>query len=168
MYKYVGAEEIRETTAHLPPGSRILSTNDIDDWIRETKQQVDASGLIAATFVVDCEGYLIIADRHSEHIACAGGKRVLSAGEIFFQKFKNDLEIAEITNQSTGFCPEPESWQHVANALNLIKIPYPSSFNVEFIFRRCFACSQINIVKDNIFICSVCKVKLPQKWNFDR
>ncbi|MBV6623649.1 MAG: hypothetical protein KI793_12060 [Rivularia sp. (in: Bacteria)] len=168
LYKYVGAEEIRETTAHLPPGSRILSINHIDNWIRETKQQVDVWGLIAATFVIDCEGYLRIADRHSEHIACAGGKPVLSAGEIFFQKFNNDLEVAEITNQSTGFCSEPESWHYVAKALNLIKISYPRSFSIEFIFRRCFACSQINIVKDNIFICSVCKAKLPQKWNFDQ
>ncbi len=166
MYKYVGADEIRQNTAHLPPGRKILSINDIDNWIRETKQQKDAWGLIAATFVIDYEGYLRIADRHSEHIACAGGKSVRSAGEVFFQKSKNGLEVAEITNQSTGFCPEPESWQHVVKALDLINISHPSSFTIEFIFRRCCTCNQVNIVKDNSFICSVCAAKLPQTWNF--
>lgn len=166
MYKYVGADQIRQNTAHLPPGRKILSINDIDNWIRETKQQKDAWGLIAATFVIDYEGYLRIADRHSEHIACAGGKSVQSAGEVFFQKGKNGLEVAEITNQSTGFCPEPESWQHVIKALDLINISHPSSFTIEFIFRRCCACNQVNIVKDNLFICSVCAAKLPHTWNF--
>ncbi|MEM7580759.1 MAG: hypothetical protein AAF316_13130 [Cyanobacteria bacterium P01_A01_bin.80] len=166
MYKYVGAEGIRQNTAHLPPGKKILSVNDIDNWIRETKQKPDSWGLIAATFVIDCEGYLRIANRHSEHIACAGGKFVLSAGEVFFQKSKNGLEVAEITNQSTGFCPEPESWQHVVKALDLIDIPHPSSFTIEFIFRRCSGCNQINIVKDNLFICSVCAAELSQNWNF--
>ncbi len=103
LYKYVGADQIRQNTAHLPPGKRILSINDIDNWILETKQKLNNWGLIAATFVIDYEGYLRIADRHSEHIACAGGKSVRSAGEVFFQKGKNGLEVAEITNQSTGF-----------------------------------------------------------------
>ena len=166
MYKYVGADEIRQNTLHLPPGKKIISIDDINNWIRETRQQQDKWGLIAATFVIDCEGYLRIADRHSEHVACAGGKYVLSAGEVFFQKGKNALEIVEITNQSTGFCPEPESWEDVAKALDLINIPHPSSFTIEFIFRRCCSCNQINIVKDNLFICSICAAELPLRWNF--
>jgi len=166
LYKYIGAEEIRQNAAHLPPGRKIISIDDIDNWIRETKQHPDKWGLIAATFVIDCEGYLRIADRHSEHIACAGGENVLSAGEVFFQQGKNVLEIAEITNQSTGFCPQPESWKDVGKSLDLINILHPSSFTIEFIFRRCCDCNQINIVKDDSFICSVCAAKLPQKWNF--
>ncbi|MGD1913833.1 MAG: hypothetical protein ACFB2X_24250 [Rivularia sp. (in: cyanobacteria)] len=165
LYKYVGADEIRQNTAHLPPGNKILSINDIENWIKGSEQQPDAYGLIAATFVIDCEGSLRIAQRHSEHIACAGGKSVLSAGEVFFQKSKNGLEVAEITNQSTGFCPEGKSWIHIAKVLDLIKIPHPSSFTIEFVFRRCCACGQINIVKDNLFTCSVCNRELPQKWN---
>ena len=157
MYKYVGADEIRQHTAHLPPGDKILSINDIDNWIRETKQKPDKWGLIAATFVIDWNGYLRIADRHSEHIACAEGKSVLSAGEVFFQKS---------TNQSIGFCPKPESLKHVAKVLDLLNIPHPSSFTIEFIIRRCSACSQENIVKVNLFICSVSAAKLPQTWNF--
>ncbi|MEM1395074.1 MAG: hypothetical protein AAGG00_17640 [Cyanobacteria bacterium P01_H01_bin.150] len=166
MYKYVGSDEIRENTAHLAPGKKILSVNDIDNWIRETKQQQDKSGLIAATFVIDCEGYLRIADRRYEHIACAGGQPVISAGEIFFKKSESELEIAEITNQSTGFCPEPESWKDVVKVLYFINIVHPSSFTIEFIFRCCCACQQVNIVKDNLFICSVCAAKLPLRWNF--
>ncbi|MEO1762594.1 MAG: hypothetical protein AAFR83_11615 [Cyanobacteria bacterium J06629_18] len=166
MYKYVGSDEIRENTAHLPAGKKVLSINDIDNWIRETKQQPDSYGLIAATFVIDCEGSLRIADRCYEHIACAGGEPVFSAGEIFFQKSKSGLEIVEITNQSTGFCPQPESWKDVVKALSFINILHPSSFTTEFIFRRCCACHQVNIVKDDSFICCVCAAKLPQIWNF--
>ncbi|MEL6165598.1 MAG: hypothetical protein AAFR37_18205, partial [Cyanobacteria bacterium J06628_3] len=51
MYKYVGSDEIRENTVHLPAGKKILSIDDINNWIRETKQQPDSYGLIAATFV---------------------------------------------------------------------------------------------------------------------
>ncbi|MDY6896834.1 MAG: hypothetical protein SWZ49_01995 [Cyanobacteriota bacterium] len=47
MYKFVGAGEIRQNTAHLPSGKKILSIGDIDNWIRETKQQPDNWGLIA-------------------------------------------------------------------------------------------------------------------------
>lgn len=165
LYKYVGADEIRQKIRHLPSGNLILSISDIETWIQETKQQTDVWRLIAATFVINEEGCFRIADRHFEHIACAGGKPVLSAGEIFFQINKNKLQVAEITNQSTGFCPEAQSWKHVARVLDLIKIPHPSSFTIEFIFRRCHYCSQINIVKDNLFICFVCATKLPQKYN---
>ena len=93
MYKYVGADEIRQNTAHLPPGKKIISIDDIKNWIRETKRQQDNWGLIAATFVIDYEGYFRIADRHSEHVACAGGKYVLSAGEVFFQKIQNAFKV---------------------------------------------------------------------------
>lgn len=147
----------------MAPVNKILSINDIENWIKQGEKQSKAWELIAATFVIDCEGYLRIAERHSEHIACAGGKSVLSAGEIFFQRSKKSLEVAEITNQSTGFCPEAISWKYVDRALNFIQIPHPSSFTVEFIFRRCDDCSQVNIVKENIFICSVCAAKLPKE-----
>ncbi|MEO1373722.1 MAG: hypothetical protein AAFW70_05225 [Cyanobacteria bacterium J06635_10] len=62
LYKYVGADEIRQNTAHLPPGNKILSINDIENWIKGSEQQPAACGLIAATFVIDCEGSLRIAD----------------------------------------------------------------------------------------------------------
>ncbi|MCJ8281422.1 MAG: hypothetical protein MJK14_16525 [Rivularia sp. ALOHA_DT_140] len=63
MYKYIGAEEIYHSTAHLPPGKKILSIYDIDSWIGETEQQQDNWGLIAAAFVIDCIGYLGFAEK---------------------------------------------------------------------------------------------------------
>ncbi|NEU72315.1 hypothetical protein PI95_006940 [Hassallia byssoidea VB512170] len=167
LYKYVGSEEVQLAVASFAIGKKIQSVSDLEKWIYETKQQTNPWGLIPATFVVDSEGYLRVSDRHSEHIACAGGESVLSAGEIFFRYGDEGLEVAEVTNQSTGFCPEPESWKYLDNALKLILLPHPPGFTIEFIFRRCCACNQVNLVKENVFICAVCGEKLPNIWNFE-
>lgn len=167
LYQYVGSNEIKQKVAAFPVGLKIESVCDLEAWIYQNRHKPNALELIAATFVVDCEGYLPIADRHSEHIACAGGKPVFSAGEIFFAYGDRGLEVTEISNQSTGFCPEPESWLQVATSLDRIPISHPGRFTVEFIFRRCPACGQINIVKDLLFFCSVCGIDLPTIWNLD-
>jgi hypothetical protein len=167
LYKYVGSHDIRQKVAGLPLGRRIKSVSELEDWIQQNRQQTDRWGLIYATFVVDLEGYFRVADRHSEHLACAGSQPVLSAGEVFFTYGDRGLEVAEITNQSTGFCPEPESWLQVAKALDIIPLPHPLGFTIEFVFRRCFACNQINIVKEHLFLCAVCGKALPSAWNFD-
>ena len=70
--------------AGSPIGKRIQSVSELSDWIAQTKKEPNVRELIPATFVIDVEGYLRVADRHSEHIACTGGQPVLSAGEIFF------------------------------------------------------------------------------------
>ncbi len=167
LYRYVGSSEIQLHVAGSPMGKRIQSVSELLDWIAQTKKEPNAWELIPATFVIDVEGYLRVADRHSEHIACAGGQPVLSAGEIFFMYGDQGLEVSEVTNQSTGFCPEPESWFQVANSLNLIGLFHPNRFTTEFIFRRCPACHQINLVKDNLFLCAVCGTQLPLFWNFE-
>ena len=166
FYQYVGSDEIWKKAVALPSGTQIKSVFDLKIWIEQSKQKPNYWGLIEATFVIDEIGYLCLADRHSEHIACAGGKPVLSAGEMFFAYGDAGLEIAEVTNQSTGFCPEPESWFQVALALERIPLSHPNQFTTEFIFRRCPACGQINIVKDQLFLCGVCGTNLPIAWNF--
>lgn len=165
FYKYIGSHDIQNTVAHSPAGCQIKSVNDVEKWIVQTRQKPNAWGVISATFIVDSEGYLCIADRHSEHIACSGGKVVLSAGEIFFVRGEQGLEVAEVSNQSTGFCPESESWPLVAKALDQIPLPHPGKFTIEFVFRRCPTCGQLNIVKDNLFLCAVCNTDLPTIWN---
>ncbi len=66
----------------------------------------DNNSEIIATFVIDTASNLRINDRHSEHIVCANGEMVLSAGEITFEMYKNNVvQISQITNQSTGYCP---------------------------------------------------------------
>ncbi len=168
LYKYVGSDEIRQKVAGFPGGQKIKSVSDLENWIHQTRQKPNSCRLIPATFVIDSRGFLRVCDRHSEHIACAGGEPVLSAGEIFFVYGTQGLEVAEISNQSTGFCPEPESWTQVAKALDLIDLPHPHRFTIEFVFRRCPACSQLNIVKEQQFFCAVCGKYLPTIWNLER
>ena len=109
LYHYVGPHEIAGKVTGAPPGRRIASPADLERWIRETKQEPEASGAITVTFVVDSRGDLLIADRHSEHVACASGGPVLSAGEMSFVWTEEGFEVSEVTNQATGFCPEPDS-----------------------------------------------------------
>ena len=102
--------------------------------------------------------------RRAEHVACAGGGPVLSAGEITFF----DGDVSEITNQSTGFCPEPESWTTVAAGLDAIPVNRPDDFTTRVVFRLCPACNERNIVKDGWFVCDLCGADLPETWNFPK
>jgi hypothetical protein len=58
---------------------------------------------------------------------------------------------------------QAECWPAVAAAA----IPAPSSFTHAFRFRRCAACMQINVVKEDWFVCASCDAELPRSWNFD-
>ncbi|WP_144868514.1 hypothetical protein [Hyella patelloides] len=165
LYNYAGSKEIKNAVANYPIGIQIQSKQDINNWIYSTNQGIDNSGFIICTFVIDLEGYLCIADRHSEHVACSGGNPVFSAGEIFFVPNKNEYEIAEISNQSTGFCPEPDSWFSVSQALDRIPLNHPGEFTMNFIFRRCVKCGLLNLVKENLFVCADCNTELPKNWN---
>jgi hypothetical protein len=100
-YRYIGPPEIRLRSKGKPVGVWIRSTDDVTKWVRESKQEPDAAGLFATTFVIDSEGRLLIADRHSEHVACAGGGEVLSAGELFFVIDGTQVLVEQISNQST-------------------------------------------------------------------
>jgi len=166
LYRYVGPAEIGDRVAGHPAGTQIAIAADIVRWVRDTAQQPDRSGLIAVTFVIDADGRLLIADRRSEHIACVSGGPVLSAGEMFFGIEGAQLEMLEVSNQSTGVCPEPESWPAVAVALVQVGVPHPGRFTTEIMFRRCPGCGERNIVKDMWFVCGVCGSELPPKWNF--
>ncbi len=166
LYHYVGPEDIRRRAASAPPGVRIESHIGLIDWARQTRQEPNPDGLIAVTFVVDERGDLRVADRGSEHVACAGGGPVQSAGEMFLLASKAGLEVEQVSNQSTGYCPEPESWPAVGSALDRSGLKHPGRFTREVIFRRCPACGQRNVVKDGWFACGVCGKDLPAAWNF--
>jgi hypothetical protein len=166
MFDYVGSEEIRLAVVGYPRGTTIGSIADLKNWLRDTSDRMSIERkLVIATFVIDLDGNLLLADRHSEHVACAGGAAVLSAGEIFISWDRYVLEISDISNQSTGYCPDLDSWQYVEVALSKIAIDRPSSFTMEFIFRRCGKCDRINIIKDNVFVCAVCDSPLPERVN---
>ncbi|PXX44188.1 hypothetical protein [Undibacterium pigrum] len=165
-YHYVGPTEIAEAVASIPEGTAILKVQDVLNWIKETKQYIDRYNSIIATFIIDQSGVLYLADRHSEHVACARGKPVLSAGEISLLIERNDIIVDSVTNQSTGYCPEPSSWLEVANALGNAGIAAPENFSISYEFRRCKNCHSINLVKDNVFQCVLCETDLPAFWNF--
>ena len=76
--------------------------------------------------------------------------------------------MVEVSNQSTGYCPEPESWPAVARALAFLGTDAPPGYTTVFIFRRCTACGQINLVKEDWFYCAVCQAPLPAEWNLNR
>jgi hypothetical protein len=161
-YRYVGPPEILARCRSAPKGIAIRSTDDLRAWIKATEQK--PANQTVATFVIDESGSLLIADRHSEHVACAGGEPILSAGEITFA-VEDELEVIEVSNQSTGYCPEPESWPQVALALDRIPLHHPGTFTNEIVFRRCVSCEQINIVKDAWLVCLFCGNDLPTQWN---
>jgi hypothetical protein len=127
-----------------------------------------ATGTFTATFIIDTSEQLWVADRHSEHVSCADGQDVLAAGEITFERAGNRIDAVEVTNQSTGFCPEPSCWSVVARVLDCIGISHPPQFTRAFEFRRCNRCGGTNIIKDNVFECIVCNAPLSHDWNYSK
>ncbi|MEV8099679.1 hypothetical protein [Streptomyces sp. TLI_235] len=113
------------------------------------------------TFVVDAGGVLRLAARRSEHVVCAGGEEVLSAGEMSFREESGRWEVEEVSNQSTGYCPDVISWPTVAEALDRIRVQRPSGFTHEVVFRRCRSCQELNIVREEDFVCVFCGEDLP-------
>jgi hypothetical protein len=163
-YQYVGPEDILIRAAL--PGAKIEAVRDLEEWLHLTRQKPNRDGRFVVTFVVDEQASLRAADRGSEHVACAAGEPVLSAGDMFLLPVEDGLRVEEVSNQSTGYCPEPESWSAVATALDRIGLPHPARFTQEIVFRRCPACGERSIVKDGWFVCGRCGADLPAAWNF--
>jgi len=165
-YHYVGPIRIRDAAKLQPAGVRITSLDELRTWLAcpESMEPMPRKARIA-TFTIELGNGLLLAPRRPEHVACASGGPVLSAGEITFD---GNLTVTEITNQSTGFCPEPESWTSVATALDRVGVPHPGCFTTEIVFRLCPVCRERNIVRDSWFYCALCDGKLPEHWNFTR
>lgn len=168
LFYYVGPKAILDRMREVASGTRIVSPLVLREWLRSTGQRPNKVGLFQVTFVIDEEGFLRVADRGSEHIACSGLRPVLSAGEMFVRVLQDSVEIEEVSNQSTGFCPSPTSWNVVSIVLDNLGIRHPGRFTSEITFRLCTSCGQRNIVKDNYFSCDVCGADLPPEWNFHR
>ncbi len=137
---------------------------DFGSWIAERSAAELAEPF---TFVVGMDGVLRLAPRRSEHVACAGGDMVLSAGEISFIREADRWAVSEVSNQSTGYCPDISSWPEVARALDELELGRPSGFTHEVVFRRCPDCHEQNIVREDDFVCVFCGSDLPAVWNMD-
>jgi len=162
-YHYVGPIEILNATRSLPAGVCIGSIVDLQTWLQTDPTERAADGTWIATFTIGTDQRLSLAPRRSEHVACAAGGPVLSAGEVTIDA---EWNVVAISNQSTGFCPEPDSWHAVQSALDHIGLNHPGEFTNAVIFRRCPDCNERNVVKDSWYVCQLCDATLPQAWNF--
>jgi hypothetical protein len=165
LYRYVGPKQIAERTGSVVRGVPISSPDDVIRWIQSSGQMPDATGSVTATFVVDESGRLLMADRHSEHVACAGGRTVWSAGEIRVAITGGQISVIRVSNQSTGYCPELDSWPEVVAALRAAGLEPPAGFDPACEFRRCVSCGERSLVKDGAFECLLCGAELPAEYN---
>src|SRR6185369_17742 len=107
-YSYVGPPEVRDWVATVDAVA-VDTAPALARWLagRDRGELVEPF-----TFVVALDGELRLAPRRSEHVALAGGHDVLAAGEIAFAA-ASGWYVVEVTNQSTGYCPDPDSWPAV-------------------------------------------------------
>lgn len=165
-YRYVGPPEIRASVKREDHCVLVDRAEAVIGWVAARLPRGKTAGMVPATFVVDVDQQLWIADRRSEHVACADGGEVLAAGEIVFERSGKEISVSEVSNQSTGYCPAPESWEVVAVVLDRLSIERPAGYTAEFEFRRCESCQSINVIKDDVFECDVCGSGLARTWNF--
>jgi hypothetical protein len=166
-HRYVGSEAIRERALKNIQRAEVESPNDIRSWRQTSGIRADGSVLITLTFVIDTEERLWIADRRSEHVACANGGNVFAAGELTFAVGTSGMDVVEATNQSTGYCPQvTPSWNVLSRVLDRLKISRPPFYTSAFEFRRCDSCEAINLIKDDYYVCGECDQALSKEWNF--
>ncbi|MEV6929037.1 hypothetical protein AB0M46_31725 [Dactylosporangium sp. NPDC051485] len=164
-YRYVGPADIAAIALQGAEGRSIRSAEDLAVWVASVNARELAEPF---TYVVDTDGVLRLAARRSEHVACAGGGTVRAAGEIAVVQRPGGWLVSEVSNQSTGYCPDPPCWPALAAALQQAGLDHPGGFTSEFVFRRCPDCAQLNVVKDGDFACCLCGSDLPQVWNVDQ
>lgn len=160
-YRYVGPAEIAQAVRGQAAGRVVDGIAALEAAL----EVLDAEDGAPMTYVVDLQGRLRLADRSSEHVACAGGADMLAAGEIAFEEAGDGWRASYSSNQSTGFCPEPSCWEALADALDTIGVAHEGRFTNEMIFRRCDECGERNLVKDHDYHCYVCGAELSEHWN---
>ncbi len=164
LYHYVGPNALAHRTAGVVRGTPIHSQQDILVWV-STSPELRRSPEATVTFVVDAWGTLLIAERQTEHVACAGNRAVVAAGEMCFAIIGKEVEVLRISNQSTGYCPETSSWDAMLSVIESLGLTPPNGFDPCCEFRRCTTCDAVNIIKHEVFECAVCNSELPQEYN---
>jgi hypothetical protein len=162
QYRYVGPGALREQAVAVD-GVAVGVRAELFGWL--AGQRRDEIGE-PFTFVVGVDGGLRLTPRRSEHVALAGGGDVLAAGEMGFGAVPSGWRVAYVTNQSTGYCPDPASWAAVAAALDRLGVGHPGGFTDTVVFRRCPHCGERNIVREGDYTCALCAGALPPTWNF--
>lgn len=164
-YAYVGPVEIRQRAERSDDCRCVMGVLDLVRWTTNYLRARCERGGVTVTFIIDLSEQLWVADRRSEHVACADGGAVLAAGEMVLDRVGDSVEIAEVTNQSTGYCPEPGCWKVVERVLKRLGVPHPSRWTAAFEFRRCDRCGTTNLIKEEVFECAVCDAPLSKEWN---
>ena len=164
LFSYVGPADIAALVGPGETGQCVRSASEFGAWVAARTAQELAEPF---TFVVDAAGVLRLAPRRSEHVVCAGGEAVLAAGEIGFVCESGRWAVVEVSNQSTGYCPDLNCWQAVADALDRTELARPAAFTHEVVFRRCHSCHEVNLVREGEFVCVFCDDDLPREWNVD-
>ncbi|MFE0513510.1 hypothetical protein, partial [Streptomyces sp. NPDC058964] len=164
LYGYVGPDHLLDLVRPDAAGEGIRCAGDLARWVSARGALETAEPF---TFVVDAEGVLRLAPRRSEHVVCAAGGAVLAAGEISFRVDSGRWLVDEVGNQSTGYCPDVDSWPAVADALDRAGLVRPAGFTHEVVFRRCVSCQEVNVVREGHFVCVFCDEELPPDWNVD-
>lgn len=159
--RYVGPPDIAEAARRGAGGRVIRTPEDLAGFVTDAGSEAAEP----FTYIVDLDGWLRLAPRRSEHVACAEGQDVLAAGEIGFS-FSRTWQVEQISNLSTGYCPDLDSWTAVESALDRVGLVHPDRFTDEIVFRHCAGCHQRNLVKDEVYVCQVCDCELPREWNF--
>lgn len=161
-FRYVGDPALRRP----PPDDMVVvrSRTALDAWLA-TRDRTEVTEPF--TYVVDLTGLLRLAPRRSEHVAAAEGDDVLAAGEVTFGHDASGWTVTEVSNHSTGYCPDLDSWEAVAIALDRVRMPRPPGFTHAVVFRRCPVCDERNIVREDDYVCALCDAGLPRAWNFD-
>src|SRR5436190_4978808 len=147
-YSYVGPPELRQHARRNSHCLHVTSVADLLSWSLFFLPPGRAHGSVTATFIIDADEELWVADRRSEHVSCADGQDIFAAGEITFARAADQIEVSEVTNQSAGYCPEPSCWPVVARVLARLGISHPAHFTPAFEFRRCDQCGTTNLLKD--------------------
>ena len=158
LYPYIGPARLLARVGVEPPGTPIPDLRALRLWLLTRPER---TGEVTVTYTVSARGTLTLADRHVEHVVCAGGSPVLAAGELTLVLLPRQMaEVGAVTNQSTGYCPAPTCWPAVAQALAAAGLTPPAGLTVALVFRRCAACQQINIIKDGWWACAACSAPL--------
>lgn len=158
LFVYLGPEAIRERVRAESMGTAIASEEQLRQWLLGDSVRLREG----ATFVVTADGTLRLAARRSEHVACAGGEAVRSAGEMqFFVDRKERVRVVEVSNLSTGYAPDVTSFAEVKRALDAAGVAAPATWTAAFVLRKCGQCGQVSVIKDNVYECAVCSQSLP-------
>ncbi|WP_329611571.1 hypothetical protein [Kitasatospora herbaricolor] len=163
-YRCVGPHHVIAVVQTANHGVAIRTAADFSEWAAAQRAEELKEPF---TFVIGMDGALRLAPRRSEHLACASGGRVLGAGEVGFVSEAGRWMVTEVSNQSTGYCPDVTSWPAVAQALDQADLGHPGYFTHPVLFRRCPGCQQHNIVREGHFVCVFCDADLPRRWNVD-